>query len=195
MLPIACEMYKRTILSVDPRRMFGVTTLDTVRGSTFVSEVLQISPDCVQVPVIGGHSPNSLVPVLSHIKPCIDLTTEETVRITRAIQEAGCESDRGKPKPRTSTLSGAFAIARFVTALAKGLAGQAGVVECSYVMSNVIPTISYLSTQVELGPDGVQKNLGVPEITDYECCLMETALPFIKSDILKGEEFTAKSQK
>ena len=40
------------------RRIFGVTTLDVVRASTFVSEILgdlSLAPKVV-VPVVGGHS-------------------------------------------------------------------------------------------------------------------------------------------
>jgi malate dehydrogenase len=39
-------------------RLFGVTTLDVVRASTFVAEILgdlSLSKDVV-VPVVGGHS-------------------------------------------------------------------------------------------------------------------------------------------
>jgi malate dehydrogenase len=40
----------------DPARLFGVTTLDIIRSSTFVSEAKGLNPEDVNVPVIGGHS-------------------------------------------------------------------------------------------------------------------------------------------
>ena len=46
-------------------RIFGVTTLDIVRSSTFVSQLKGISPLDVEVPVIGGHSGTTIIPVLS----------------------------------------------------------------------------------------------------------------------------------
>lgn len=40
----------------NPKRVFGVTTLDVLRASTFVSAVKGIEPKAVSVHVIGGHS-------------------------------------------------------------------------------------------------------------------------------------------
>jgi len=43
---------------MDIIRIFGVTTLDVVRASTFVAEILgngSLAPS-VSVPVVGGHS-------------------------------------------------------------------------------------------------------------------------------------------
>lgn len=38
----------------------------------FVAEVLGLEPECVVVPVIGGHSDATIVPVLSQAKPSND---------------------------------------------------------------------------------------------------------------------------
>jgi malate dehydrogenase len=41
----------------DPRHLFGVTTLDVVRASTFVSQVnSSVDPAALRVTVVGGHS-------------------------------------------------------------------------------------------------------------------------------------------
>ena len=45
--------------------MFGVTTLDVVRAARFVSEVKHTDPEEEAVPVIGGHSGVTIVPLLS----------------------------------------------------------------------------------------------------------------------------------
>jgi malate/lactate dehydrogenase len=36
-------------------RIFGVTTLDIVRASTFVTELIGGNPSTLRVPVVGGH--------------------------------------------------------------------------------------------------------------------------------------------
>ena len=46
-------------------RLFGVTTLDIVRANTFVAEAKQLDVSKVSVPVIGGHSGITILPVLS----------------------------------------------------------------------------------------------------------------------------------
>ena len=54
-VPICAEIFKK-YKTYDPRRLFGVTTLDVVRASQFVGELKKVEPENVQVPVVGGHS-------------------------------------------------------------------------------------------------------------------------------------------
>jgi malate dehydrogenase len=53
-VPIVVEVFKKYNV-YDPRRIFGVTTLDLVRSSTFLAELLNKNPKQVNVPIIGGH--------------------------------------------------------------------------------------------------------------------------------------------
>lgn len=46
-------------------RLFGVTTLDVVRAARFVSEVKHTDPENEIIPVVGGHSGVTIVPLLS----------------------------------------------------------------------------------------------------------------------------------
>lgn len=53
----SCHSANKTTFDI-PYRLFGVTTLDVMRGSTFVAEAIgkaSLSKDII-VPVIGGHS-------------------------------------------------------------------------------------------------------------------------------------------
>jgi len=55
-LPIAVETLKKAGV-YNPAKVFGVTTLDIVRGSTFVAQALgDPDPKKYKVPVVGGHS-------------------------------------------------------------------------------------------------------------------------------------------
>lgn len=45
----------------------GVSTLDIVRANTFVAEKKGLDVSKVNVPVIGGHSGNTIVPLLSRV--------------------------------------------------------------------------------------------------------------------------------
>ena len=71
-VPIACEVFKKAGLP-NPTGIFGVTTLDVVRANTFVAEIVDIPPESVIVPVVGGHSAQTIVPVLSQAQPSVDL--------------------------------------------------------------------------------------------------------------------------
>lgn len=66
-VPIAAEALKAKGV-FDAKRLFGVTTLDVVRAKTFIAELVGADPEDVDVPVIGGHSAHTIVPVLSQAK-------------------------------------------------------------------------------------------------------------------------------
>ena len=54
-VPIASEVFKKAGC-YDPKKIFGVTTLDIVRSNTFVAEAKDLDINDVDVPVIGGHA-------------------------------------------------------------------------------------------------------------------------------------------
>lgn len=48
-------------------RIFGVTTLDVVRSNTFIAEAKGFDVSKTNVPVIGGHSGVTILPLLSQV--------------------------------------------------------------------------------------------------------------------------------
>lgn len=62
----------------EPTRLFGITTLDVVRASTFAVHALDngASPQDFKVPVIGGHSGATILPLYSQAEPPVDLSEE-----------------------------------------------------------------------------------------------------------------------
>lgn len=65
-VPIFAEVLKKHGV-FNPKKLFGVTTLDVVRASTFVSSVKGLSPKDVEVHVVGGHSGVTILPLLSQV--------------------------------------------------------------------------------------------------------------------------------
>lgn len=57
-----------------PSAILGISTIHSVRTNTFVADVLGIDPECVVVPVIGGNTKTTIVPILSKAKPCAEFT-------------------------------------------------------------------------------------------------------------------------
>ena len=47
--------------------IFGVTSLDIVRANTFVAEAKDLDVSKINVPVIGGHSGVTILPLLSQV--------------------------------------------------------------------------------------------------------------------------------
>ncbi|XP_045119652.1 malate dehydrogenase, mitochondrial-like [Portunus trituberculatus] len=187
-VPIAAEMYKKA--GVDSSRIFGVTTLDIVRANTFVAELKGLDPTKVNVPVIGGHAGITIIPLISQATPSVEFPADQLKALTERIQDAGTEVVKAKAGAGSATLSMAYAGARFAFSMIRALNGEAGVVECAYVRSNITEA-TYFSTPILLGPNGMEKNLGLGKLSDFESKLVEAALPELKGSIKKGESFAA----
>jgi len=76
-VPIAAEVLKRAGV-FDPKRLFGVTTLDVVRAETFVAEIVgESNPSKLTIPVIGGHSGETIVPLFSQASPKVEIPADK----------------------------------------------------------------------------------------------------------------------
>lgn len=189
-VPIAAEVLKKAGV-FDPNRLFGVTTLDIVRANTFIAEAKGLDVTKVSVPVVGGHSGVTIIPLISQCKPSVEFPKDQLAALTVRIQEAGTEVVKAKAGAGSATLSMAYAGARFAFSLCRGIKGESNVVECAFVQSNVTET-KFFSTPIVLGPNGLQKNLGLGKLTDYETELLKNAIPELKKNIQKGEDFVNK---
>ncbi|KAH8276255.1 malate dehydrogenase, mitochondrial [Drosophila bipectinata] len=186
-VPIAAEILKKAGV-YDPKRLFGVSTLDVVRARAFIGHALGVDPQTVQIPVIGGHSGVTILPVLSQSQPQFKGNQDAIEKLTVRIQEAGTEVVKAKAGAGSATLSMAYAGARFAGSLLKGLNGEKNVIECSYVQSTITEA-TFFSTPLVLGKNGLQENLGLPKLNDYEKKLLEAAIPELKKNIQKGIDF------
>jgi len=187
-VPIAMEVYKKYGLD-HSKKLFGVTTLDVVRANTFIAELKGLDPSKTNVPVVGGHSGVTILPLLSQVVPATSFTDDELASLTVRIQEAGTEVVKAKAGAGSATLSMAYAGARFGFSVLEALKGKTGLVECAYVASN-ITSASYFASPILLGVNGVERNLGLAQLSDFEKEKLETeVLPELKTNIAKGIEF------
>ena len=82
-VPIAAEVLKQAN-AFDPKRLFGVTTLDVVRAETFVQELTgQKDPAKTVIPVIGGHSGETIVPLFSLAKPTVNIPSDKYAALVK----------------------------------------------------------------------------------------------------------------
>jgi len=188
-VPIASEIYKKA--GKDPKHIFGVTTLDIVRANAFIAELKKLDPTNVECPVIGGHAGVTIIPVISQCKPSVQFSDDILKPLTARIQDAGTEVVKAKAGAGSATLSMAYAGARFACSMIKALNGEKGIVECSYVRSDITEA-KYFSTQILLGKNGIEKINGLGDLTAYEKDLVTAAIPELKASIKKGEDFAAK---
>lgn len=184
---IAAEVFKKAG-TYDPKRLLGVTTLDVVRANTFVAEVLGLDPREVDVPVVGGHAGVTILPLLSQVKPPSSFSPEEVDYLTSRIQNGGTEVVEAKAGAGSATLSMAYAAAKFANACLRGLKGEAGVVECAFVASEVTE-LPFFATKVRLGRGGAEEVYQLGPLNEYERIGLEKAKKELAGSIQKGIDF------
>ncbi|PVI01902.1 malate dehydrogenase [Periconia macrospinosa] len=187
-VPITAEVFKSKGV-YNPKRLFGVTTLDVVRASRFISQVKGTDPANENVTVVGGHSGATIVPLLS--QSGYNLSGEQLDNYVRRVQFGGDEVVQAKDGAGSATLSMAMAGARFAESLLKAAQGQKNVIEPTFVDSPLYKDqgVEYFASNVELGPNGVEKIHPVGKVTDYEQKLLDVALTDLKGNIAKGIKF------
>merc|ERR1711939_892523 len=188
-VPICAEVYKSAGV-YNPKTLFGVTTLDVVRASRFVSEVKGTDPANENITVVGGHSGITIVPLISQSGHS-DITGEKLDALVNRIQFGGDEVVKAKDGAGSATLSMAMAGARFAESLLKASQGEKGVVECTFVDSPLYKDqgVEFFASKVELGPDGVQKIHEVGKLSKQEEQMLEACLGDLKKNIQKGIDF------
>ncbi|CAG5152950.1 uncharacterized protein ALTATR162_LOCUS2975 [Alternaria atra] len=187
-VPITAEVFKSKGV-YNPKRLFGVTTLDVVRASRFISQIKNTDPATENITVIGGHSGATIVPLLS--QSGYDLKGEQLENYVRRVQFGGDEVVQAKDGAGSATLSMAMAGARFAESLLKAAQGQKNVIEPTFVDSPLFKDqgCDYFSTNVELGPNGVEKIHPVGKITDHEQKLLDVCVADLAKNIKKGVEW------
>ncbi|MBA0801823.1 hypothetical protein Gohar_012166 [Gossypium harknessii] len=191
-VPIAAEVLKQKGV-YNPKKLFGVTTLDVVRANTFVAQKKNLKLIDVDVPVIGGHAGITILPLLSKTKPTVSFTDEEVEQLTVRIQNAGTEVVEAKAGAGSATLSMAYAAARFVESSLRALDGDGDVYECSFVQSD-LTNLPFFASRIKLGRNGVEAFIpsDLIGLSEYEDKTLEALKPELKASIEKGIAFVQK---
>ncbi|RAR01934.1 malate dehydrogenase [Stemphylium lycopersici] len=200
-VPIAAEVLKKAGV-FDPKKLFGVTTLDVVRAETFVAEITgEKNPGKLSIPVIGGHSGETIVPLFSQAKPSVNIPADKMDALVNRVQFGGDEVVKAKEGAGSATLSMAYAGYRFAEKVIKAAKGEKGIVEPSFVY---LPGVEggdaiakatgteFFSVPIELGPNGAEKAIDVvSSANEHEKKLLQACYDGLKGNISKGVEFVA----
>ncbi|KKZ64986.1 malate dehydrogenase, NAD-dependent [[Emmonsia] crescens] len=198
-VPIAAEVLKAAGV-FDPKRLFGVTTLDVVRAETFTQEFTgQKDPSKATIPVIGGHSGETIVPLFSQAKPAVNIPADRYDALVNRVQFGGDEVVKAKDGAGSATLSMAYAGFRFTESIIKASKGEKGIVEPTYIYlpgvegGDAIKSqvgLDFFSIPVELGTSGAEKARNIlGGITEQEKKLLEACIKGLKGNIEKGIDF------
>lgn len=194
-VPIAVETMKSA--GVAAPSVFGVTSLDLVRARTFIGQVWGVDPQSISIPVIGGHSGPTIVPLLSQAKSSAKksnraFTEEEVKELVHRIQFGGDEVVQAKAGAGSATLSMAYAAQYFFDDLCRALDGSSPVRQIAFVENdtkNTLPS-QYFASEIELGQKGLASILTPPKPGNAaEQELYKVALDGLQKDIAKGIDF------
>ncbi|TNY17294.1 lactate/malate dehydrogenase [Rhodotorula diobovata] len=202
-VPIAAEVLKAAGV-FDPKRVFGVTTLDVVRASTMSAQAIgkpNSAPEYT-IPVVGGHSGVTILPLLSQSSPSLPQSlfddADKLKALVNRIQFGGDEVVQAKAGAGSATLSMAYAGYKFAAQLiSAAFEGKKGVVAPSYVyvkddaeiQKAVGQELAFFSVPVELGPNGAEKLHPLGQLSPYEQELLQACLGELPGSISKGVQF------
>ena len=192
LVPLVAEVFKRHSSNgeFDERKLLGVTTLDILRGNTFVSDA--IGGQNIEIDVLGGHSGCTIVPILS---PFAAKLGSAIPNITKRIQYGGDEVVAAKQGAGSATLSMAAAAARLTDKVLLGMSSSQespAVSECAYVANSEFDArVSYFASRVSLGPHGVASKAPIvkSQFSEAENENLEACLNELGKNIQKGVEF------
>ncbi|ATF09698.1 malate dehydrogenase [Candidatus Enterovibrio altilux] len=171
----------------DKNRLFGITTLDIIRSETFVAELKGKNPSQIHVPVIGGHSGATILPLLSQVEGVI-FTEDEVKTLMIRIQNAGTAVVTAKDGGGSATLSMGYAACRFSLALVRAAQGEKNVIEYAYIEGNG-KYARFFAQPIRLGKGGVEKILDHGPLSIFEQEALDNMLDTLHKDIKMGEEF------
>lgn len=210
-VPIAAEVLKKFGV-FNPKKLFGVTTLDSVRAETFLGQILNESPGKLrgEISVIGGHSGDTIIPLVNFNAKISQLVQNLSNSIydgfVHRVQYGGDEVVKAKDGLGSATLSMAYAGYRFAENLLNSFAGR--------VSNKTVPDSSFIYLPgLQGGQDIVDTHLNgvkffsVPvilqngqvvdfinpfkdlKISEKESKLIEVALKGLQKSITQGETF------
>ena len=186
-VPLAAEVLKAEGV-YDKHRLFGVTVLDVLRSEIFLSEELGVSTARTVVPVIGGHSGTTILPLISQVINADVISDERIAELTTRIQNAGTEVVEAKVGAGSATLSMATAGARFALKVVRGLMGEPGVTEYGYTEGDGKYT-KFFAQRLRFGTEGWDKTYDIGKISAFEQKCLDELKDVLNGNIKKGVDF------
>ncbi|KAF6208410.1 hypothetical protein GE061_016866 [Apolygus lucorum] len=174
-------------------RVMGVTSVDTMRASTVLARHLNLDPEKVHLPVIGGSSPDTRIPLFSQSRPAITVCKADLRKMTRLVKMSECELL--KLLKRGDALNKAFATVRLMTSVMSALGGQRNISEIVLSRTCMVPDVDYFSLPVILGPRGISHRFPIPTLTPRENILLDHAIKFIQVDKQKAVDILCSNSK
>lgn len=215
-VPIAAQVLKK--LGVfNPKKLFGVTTLDAVRAETFLGQLTNQPPQNIKgkISVIGGHSGDTIIPLVnvtdSVSKQVSSLSDKSYDEFIHRVQFGGDEVVKAKNGAGSATLSMAYAGYRFAENILQSFysstSNSIAVTDSAYIylpafekgsqLSKKLDDVEFFSVPVALKNGSIESltdPLAELTVTEKEQELIKVALAGLKKSIDQGIQFVNASK-
>uniref|UniRef100_A0A1I8MPS3 Malate dehydrogenase, mitochondrial n=1 Tax=Musca domestica TaxID=7370 RepID=A0A1I8MPS3_MUSDO len=192
LVPLTAELLKKHGI-YNARRLSGCTKVDGMRAATFLAEHMGVDPRYVEVPVIGGHSSKSIVPLISQSQPKFALDDETQMKIALRIIHGGEEVVLAKNHKGAAQLSMGYCVAQFCDSLVRSMQGEKNVKEVGFIPSDV-NDVPYFACQFELDKEGIRGCKRLPPMLPFEINLYNQAREDIRQNVEIAMEFMEKNK-
>lgn len=166
-------------------KLFGITGIDALRAQTLYANKCNLNADDCTVPVIGGHSDKTMVPLLSQAMPISNLHEPVIRELTMKIR-TGDETITNAKNGHGPTLANAYSILLFTRAILRALDGKMTPVH-AYVANNDFGT-SFFSGLVYVDKNGAGEMARYTNLTEFECDLLEESVHSLRNAINTGKK-------
>lgn len=185
---IVSEILKKE-KSYDKNKVFGITTLDLLRTHFFVSKFKNKKIKTI-IPVIGGHSESTILPLFSQV-PSLNLNLQEILFLNEKIQKAGTKVLKEKNGKGSASLSMAYAAMQFLFSLINAIKGKKNIIEYAYIAGNSVFPV-YFSQPFLLGINGIEKYYKIDLLNNLEKKKLKNIKIIIEKEIEIGKMFVQK---
>ncbi|XP_050672698.1 malate dehydrogenase-like [Leptidea sinapis] len=181
MFPMAVEIL-RTNRDYNTRKVFGVTSDDLLRAQALYASENNLEPYNCFIPVIGGHSKATMIPLLSQAKPACNMDEKKVIELTNKIRKTEDFVDKSSWSPTLATAQGVLC---FTQSLIHAMDGKETTVN-ALVENNDFGT-SFFSGLVKVDQNGAGEMQTYKDLSEYECTLLEQSIKQLRKDVSDGK--------
>ncbi|XP_013134859.1 PREDICTED: malate dehydrogenase-like [Papilio polytes] len=183
LVPMAAEVMRHQGC-YEQNKLFGVTIIDALKAQTLYAKANGFVHSECHVPVICGHSRDTMVPLLSQASPSTVLPEEKCQDLVSTLRDYTTYEKASSPL--VPSLSIAYSVYLFTQRILEALDGQISHVN-ALVENNDFGT-SYFSGLVEVNQKGIGEMRLYTNLFSYECGILEQSIRQLREDVTVGRK-------
>ncbi|CAG5056056.1 unnamed protein product [Parnassius apollo] len=183
LVPMAAEIMRNQGCT-DLAKLLGITTIDTIKAQALYAAENEFKPSECFVPVIGGHSKETMVPLISQANPKSKLSEEKNQELIAKLRNYNISDiANGIYAP---ALSIAFSVSIFTENILEALNGHISHTN-AFVENNDFGT-SFISGCIEVDKNGVGEMKKYTDLSEHEYVLLQQSIEQLRKDVTVGKD-------